>query len=62
MRLEQIWKERVGYPFWESHAVHTDSEHVEFEAASRPSANGGYVTVHLVAQKARIPAQRTASS
>ena len=58
MRLEQIWKDRVGYPFWEAHAVHTDEGHVEFEAASRPSEDGGYVTVHLVAQKAHVPTQR----
>ena len=35
-----------------------DKEHVEFEAATRNSNSGPYVTVHLVAQKARIPAQR----
>jgi hypothetical protein len=28
------------------------------EAASRQSDGGHYVTVHLVAQKARIPSQR----
>jgi hypothetical protein len=59
--LERIWADRVSYPFWEAHAVHVESEHVEFEAASRHSSGGHYVTVHLVAQKARIPAQRTAS-
>jgi hypothetical protein len=57
-RLEEIWKDRVGYPFWEAHAIHADDGHVELEAASRPSENGGYVTVHLVAQKAHIPTQR----
>ena len=56
--LERIWADRVSYPFWEAHAVHVEDEHVEFEAASRHSSGGHYVTVHLVAQKARIPAQR----
>ena len=60
-RLEQIWADRVRYPFWESHGMRTDDGFVEFEAASRPSSTGRYVTVHLVAQRARIPAQRTDS-
>jgi hypothetical protein len=60
-RLEAIWGERVRYPFWESHALKTDVDFVEFEAASRVSDTGHYVTVHLIAQRAGIPAQRTAS-
>lgn len=59
-RLEEIWADRVSYPFWEAHALEVAADHIEFEAASRPSSVGGYVTVHLVAQKARIPAQRSA--
>ncbi len=50
--------EQVSYPFWESHGTLVERGHVELEAASRPSPVGGYVTVHLVAQKALIPAQR----
>jgi hypothetical protein len=57
--LERIWGDRVSYPFWEAHAFHVEKEHVEFQAASRHSSGGHYVTVHLVAQKARIPSQRT---
>lgn len=60
-RLEQIWADRVRYPFWEAHAIRTHAEHVEFQAASRHSDHGHYVTVHVVAQKARIPAQRRPS-
>lgn len=56
--LERIWGDRVSYPFWEAHAFHVEKEHVEFQAATRHSSGGHYVTVHLVAQKARIPAQR----
>ena len=33
-------------------------EHVEFQGATRFSSAGHYATVHLVAQKATIPAQR----
>lgn len=58
-RLEEIWSDRVRYPFWEAHAVRTDDGHVEFEAASRSGQVGHYVTVHVVAQKADIPAQRS---
>lgn len=60
-RIERMWTDRVSYPFWEAHAVHVESDHVELEAVSRPSPDGGYVTVHLVAQKVRVPAQRTSS-
>ncbi|MGA8209059.1 MAG: hypothetical protein WB441_00745 [Nocardioidaceae bacterium] len=56
--LEQIWADRVRYPFWEAHSLVTARDHVEFEAATRIGERGHYVTVHLVAQKARIPEQR----
>lgn len=58
-RLEEIWADRVSFPFWEAHAIDVAPDHIELEAASRQSTAGGYVTVHLVAQRARIPAQRT---
>jgi len=61
-RLEEIWADRVRYPFWEAHSVHTAADFVEFEGASRVSQLGHYVTVHLIAQKARIPEQRPASA
>jgi hypothetical protein len=57
-QLEAIWADRLRYPFWEAHAILADEDHVEFEAASRVGPAGHYVTVHLVAQKARIPEQR----
>ena len=56
--LEKLWDDRVRYPFWEAHALLLGQEQVEFEAATRNSNNGPYVTVHLVAQRAQIPAQR----
>lgn len=56
--LERLWNGRVRYPFWEAHALALGKEQVEFEAATRNSNSGPYVTVHLVAQKAQIPEQR----
>lgn len=55
--LETLWQDRIRYPFWEAHAFRVENGHVEFEAATRLSSAGHYVTVHLIAQKA-IPAQR----
>ncbi|NUR06761.1 MAG: hypothetical protein HOQ45_07120 [Nocardioidaceae bacterium] len=60
-RLERIWSDQVRYPFWEAHSVSVADDFVEFEAASRASQHGHYVTVHLVAQRARIPEQRLPS-
>lgn len=57
-RLEQLWHDKVRYPFWEAHSLIVEPEHVEFEGATRMSSAGHYATVHLVAQKAQIPAQR----
>ncbi len=57
-RLEQLWEDRLRYQFWEAHAMLLDEGHVEFEAATRSGSAGHYVTVHIVAQKAAIPAQR----
>ena len=59
--VERMWADRVCYPFWEAHALHVETGHVELEGASRPSPVGGYVTLHLVAQQVRIPAQRTST-
>ena len=56
--IERVWSDRLRYPLWEAHSVIVDEDHVEFEAATRGSTTGHYVTVHLVAQRARIPAQR----
>ena len=57
-RLEQAWQDRLRYEFWEAHTTLVDDEQVEFQGATRTSSNGTYVTVHVVAQKAHVPAQR----
>jgi hypothetical protein len=61
-RLEEIWRDRVRYPFWAAHAIRVERGHIEFEAATRHSGEGHYVTVHLVAQRAGIPSQRMPSN
>jgi hypothetical protein len=59
--LERIWNSRGRYAFWEAHAMVVDENGVEFEAATRLSDTGHYVTVHLIAQRPTVPAQRSAS-
>lgn len=58
LTVEHLWDGTVRHPFWEVHATRVDDGHVEFEAASRESQFGRYVTVHLVAQRSPVPAQR----
>ena len=60
-RIEAAWNGGVAYPFWEAHSFLIDDSHVEFLGATRPDSRGRYVTVHLVAQKARVPEQRVAA-
>lgn len=60
--LELMWEDRLRFPFWEAHTVLVDKNQVEFEGATRASSTGHYVTVHIVAQRAHFPAQRTAGS
>ena len=56
--IERLWRDRVRYPFWEAHGLVVHDEFVEFEAATRTSTTGHYVTVHMVAEAAGIPRQR----
>lgn len=60
-RLELMWQDRLRYPFWEAHAMLVDDDQVEFQGATRAGATGHYVTLHIVAQRSPIPAQRLAS-
>ncbi len=56
--LEQQWEERLSFPFWQAHAVLVDEDQVELQGATRAQHNGAFVTVHVVAQQVRFPAQR----
>ncbi|QIK67461.1 hypothetical protein G7072_14905 [Nocardioides sp. HDW12B] len=60
-RLELMWEDRLRYPFWEAHSLLVDKDQIEFQGATRAGSNGHYVTVHIVAQQARVPAQRVAA-
>ena len=57
-RLEQAWQDRLRFQFWEAHTTLVDDDQVEFQGATRTGSNGSFVTLHVVAQKAPIPAQR----
>lgn len=57
-RLEQAWQDRLRFQFWEAHSTIVDDDQVEFQGATRTGSNGHFVTMHVVAQKAPIPAQR----
>lgn len=57
-RLEQAWEDRLRFQFWEAHTTLVDDDQVELQGATRTGVNGHFVTLHVVAQKAPIPAQR----
>ena len=57
-KLEQAWQDRLRFGFWEAHATLVDFDQVEFQGATRTGSSGSYVTIHIVAQKAPIPAHR----
>ncbi len=61
-RLEQAWLDRLRFEFWEAHTTIADDDQVELQGATRTSSSGTYVTVHVVAQKAKVPAQRVGST
>jgi len=61
-RLEQAWDDRMRHRFWEAHTTLVDPDQVELEGATRTRTAGRYVTVHIVAQRASVPAQRRRAS
>jgi hypothetical protein len=56
--LEWLWENELRFGFWASHGTLVEPGQVEFEGATRASTWGRYVTVHIVAQQAAVPAQR----
>ena len=56
--VSSTWDNQIRYTYWDASAVLLDDEHMEFQAATRDSQTGDYVTLHMVAQKSAIPAQR----
>ena len=61
MRLEDVWNRRLRHGYWAAHTMLVVRNQVELQAASLDKVGGPYVTVHVVAQRAPIPVQRTAS-
>lgn len=61
-RLETLWQDNLRYGFWEAHTTLEDTDQVELEGTTRPSQQGHYVTVHILAKKAPVPAQRSPRS
>jgi len=57
VQLEQVWQ-RVRYGYWAVHSTLVDKGQVELQGATLRGVGGPYVTLHVVAQQARIPAQR----
>lgn len=57
-KLELAWQDRLRFEFWEAHATLIDDDQIEFQGATRAGSNGTFVTLHVVAQKGPIPAQR----
>ena len=56
--LAWIWQEKLRYRLWEAHAILVDEDHVELQGATRGDSHGPYVTMHVVAHRARMPVQR----
>ena len=56
--LEWLWENAMSYDFWEARGTLVEPGQVEFEGATRASTWGHYVTVHIVAQRVGVPAQR----
>ena len=61
-RLERLWQDNLRYGFWEAHTTLTDADQVELEGTTRQSQQGHYVTVHILAKKTPVPAQRSPRS
>ena len=64
-RLGEVWEDLLRYRFWDAYTTLVWPGQVELEGATRASADGHYVTVHVLAQGAprlvSVPAQRPPS-
>lgn len=56
--LERLWLDRVSFGFWAAHHTLIENGHVELQGSTRAGARGHYLTVHVLAQLAAVPAQR----
>jgi hypothetical protein len=53
--VERAWS-ALAFHHWSAHTFLTDDGHVELQAATLDRPGGRYVSVHLVAQRAALPA------
>jgi hypothetical protein len=60
-RLEEVWNSHLRYGYWAAHSMLVVKGQVELQGASLSRVGGPYVTLHVVAQRAPIPVQRSAS-
>jgi hypothetical protein len=56
--LEQVWGQRLRFAYWAVHSTLVTDGQVELQAATMSGQGGPYLTLHVVAQRAHIPAQR----
>ena len=61
MRLEDVWNRHLRYQYWAAHTTLVVKGQVELQGATLSTVGGPYVTLHVVAQRAPIPVQRSAS-
>lgn len=59
-QLERLWHDVLAYPFWSVESILVEDGHVELQGSTRPSQQGRYLTLHIVAQAA-APAERPAA-
>lgn len=60
LRLEEMWNNRLRFTYWAVHSTLVEKGQVELQGATLSNLGGPYVTLHVVAQKGPIPAQRGA--
>ena len=61
LRLEELWQEKVRFGYWAAHSTLVTKDQVELQGATLRTIGGPYLTLHVVAQRDRIPAQRVPS-
>ena len=61
MWLEDVWNSHLRHSYWAAHSTLVVKGQVELQGATLSNLGGPYVTLHVVAQRAPIPVQRTAS-
>jgi len=60
LRLEDVWNGRMRFGYWAIHSTLVTKNQVELQGATLAHLGGPYITLHVVAQKVAVPAQRVA--